>query len=72
MNSVKKGKGPDLPIFGLDMIRVATEYFSMENKLGEGGFGPVFKGKLASRQMIAVKKLSKGSGQGMLEFENEY
>ncbi|KAF9588226.1 hypothetical protein IFM89_008626 [Coptis chinensis] len=68
---VNKGKGSDLPIFALDMIRLATDDFSLANKLGEGGFGPVYKGKIASGQIIAVKRLSKGSGQGMLELENE-
>ncbi|PIA38654.1 hypothetical protein AQUCO_02700108v1 [Aquilegia coerulea] len=66
-----KVKGPDLPIYGLDTVRIATDNFSTENKLGEGGFGPVYKGKIPSGQRIAVKRLSKGSGQGMLEFENE-
>ncbi|KAJ6980052.1 G-type lectin S-receptor-like serine/threonine-protein kinase SD1-1 [Populus alba x Populus x berolinensis] len=41
------------------------------NKLGEGGFGPVFKGTLVDGQEIAVKRLSKSSGQGMDEFKNE-
>ncbi|XP_031280049.1 G-type lectin S-receptor-like serine/threonine-protein kinase At4g27290 [Pistacia vera] len=65
------GKGPDLPIFALGVVRTATDDFSFANKLGEGGFGPVYKGKLPSGQEIAVKRLSKGSGQGLQEFENE-
>ncbi|XP_058071210.1 G-type lectin S-receptor-like serine/threonine-protein kinase B120 [Magnolia sinica] len=64
-------KGPDLPLFGLDHVRVATDNFCGANKLGEGGFGPVYKGKFPNGQEIAVKRLSKGSGQGLLEFENE-
>nr|XP_018684746.1 PREDICTED: receptor-like serine/threonine-protein kinase SD1-8 isoform X3 [Musa acuminata subsp. malaccensis] len=43
----------------------------MENKLGEGGFGPVYKGKLEDEQEIAVKRLSKTSVQGLDEFMNE-
>ncbi|GMN68767.1 hypothetical protein TIFTF001_037818 [Ficus carica] len=39
--------------------------------LGEGGFGPVYKGKLSSGQEIAVKRLSKDSCQGLEEFKNE-
>ncbi|KAL4620278.1 hypothetical protein ACB092_06G141700 [Castanea dentata] len=36
--------------------------FSDENKLGQGGYGPVYKGKLPSGQEIAVKRLSRVSG----------
>ncbi|KAI4371668.1 hypothetical protein MLD38_009994 [Melastoma candidum] len=57
--------------FNLDVIRSATENFSDSNKLGQGGFGPVFQGKLSSGQEIAVKRLSEHSGQGELELKNE-
>ncbi|KAK9133693.1 hypothetical protein Scep_013221 [Stephania cephalantha] len=70
-DGINNGKSPDLPTFGLDSIQIATNGFSFANKLGQGGFGPVYKGKLSSGQEIAVKRLSKGSGQGMMEFENE-
>ncbi|KAJ0983583.1 hypothetical protein J5N97_011838 [Dioscorea zingiberensis] len=43
----------------------------MENKLGEGGFGPVYKGQLADGKEIAVKRLAKTSVQGSDEFKNE-
>ena len=33
----------DLPMFPLDLTLEATQHFSNENKLGEGGFGPVYK-----------------------------
>ncbi|TKY66632.1 G-type lectin S-receptor serine/threonine-protein kinase SD1-1 [Spatholobus suberectus] len=39
--------------------------------IGEGGFGPVYKGRLACGQEIAVKRLSRTSGQGIKEFKNE-
>ncbi|KAL2467201.1 Cysteine-rich receptor-like protein kinase 25 [Abeliophyllum distichum] len=52
-------------------IRAATDNFSDANKLGQGGFGIVYKGKLPSGQEIAVKRLSMNSGQGDLEFKNE-
>ncbi|KAL2327791.1 hypothetical protein Fmac_021218 [Flemingia macrophylla] len=61
----------DLPTFDLSVLANATENFSNKNKLGEGGFGPVYKGKLTDGQEIAVKRLSKKSRQGLREFKNE-
>ncbi|CAL9210466.1 unnamed protein product, partial [Musa hybrid cultivar] len=61
----------DLPLFDLGTVADATGSFSIENKLGEGGFGPVYKGKLEDEQEIAVKRLSKTSVQGIDEFMNE-
>ncbi|CAI8606829.1 unnamed protein product [Vicia faba] len=61
----------DLPYFDLATIVKATNNFSEDNKLGEGGFGPVYKGKLQDGQEIAVKRLSWSSGQGSKEFRNE-
>ncbi|XP_035844023.1 cysteine-rich receptor-like protein kinase 10 [Helianthus annuus] len=55
----------------LGKIEEATNSFSIKNKVGEGGFGVVYKGILAYGQQIAVKRLSKGSKQGSLEFKNE-
>ncbi|XP_022845902.1 cysteine-rich receptor-like protein kinase 29 [Olea europaea var. sylvestris] len=52
-------------------IRAATNNFSDGNKLGQGGFGVVYKGKLPNGKDIAVKRLSHDSGQGNLEFKNE-
>ncbi|TYJ12964.1 hypothetical protein E1A91_A10G018200v1 [Gossypium mustelinum] len=49
----------------------ATNKFSDANKLGEEGFGEVYKGILPDQQVIAVKRLSRGSGQGDEEFKNE-
>ncbi|KAK7272483.1 hypothetical protein RJT34_29102 [Clitoria ternatea] len=60
-----------LPILDLSTIANATSNFSVNNLLGEGGFGPVYKGALANGQEIAVKRLSKNSGQGLDEFRNE-
>ncbi|XP_022139898.1 receptor-like serine/threonine-protein kinase SD1-8 isoform X1 [Momordica charantia] len=53
------------------VIEAATDNFSASNKIGEGGFGPVYKGKLSSGQEIAVKKLAESSGQGLQEFKTE-
>nr|KYP55933.1 Putative serine/threonine-protein kinase receptor [Cajanus cajan] len=61
----------DLPTFNLSVLSNATENFSTKNKLGEGGFGPVYKGILIDGQELAVKRLSKKSGQGLEEFKNE-
>ncbi|KAL6197570.1 hypothetical protein ACLB2K_033178 [Fragaria x ananassa] len=57
--------------FDFDTIRDATYNFSDANKLGEGGFGSVYKGHLLNGEVIAVKRLSKDSGQGISEFKNE-
>ncbi|XP_062013386.1 cysteine-rich receptor-like protein kinase 44 [Rosa rugosa] len=57
--------------YDFETIRDATDDFSDENKLGQGGFGAVYKGRLANGQDIAVKRLSKNSEQGDQEFKNE-
>ncbi|CAL9001515.1 unnamed protein product [Prunus brigantina] len=57
--------------FDLATIRVSTDDFSEANKLGEGGFGSVYRGRLLNGKDIAVKRLSTNSGQGDLEFKNE-
>ncbi|XP_057750081.1 G-type lectin S-receptor-like serine/threonine-protein kinase At4g27290 isoform X2 [Arachis stenosperma] len=61
----------DLPIFDFSVLAKATDNFSSNKKLGEGGFGPVYKGTLINGQELAVKRLSKKSGQGSEEFKNE-
>ncbi|RID71613.1 hypothetical protein BRARA_C03540 [Brassica rapa] len=57
--------------FSLKQIKVATDNFDPANKIGEGGFGPVHKGKLTDGTVIAVKQLSSKSKQGNREFLNE-
>ncbi|CAL0309446.1 unnamed protein product [Lupinus luteus] len=61
----------ELPMFDFNTITMATNNFSETNKLGQGGFGSVYKGRLMEGQEIAVKRLSKTSGQGIDEFKNE-
>ncbi|KAL1807409.1 hypothetical protein ACET3Z_024399 [Daucus carota] len=61
----------ELPSVDFKRIVNATDNFSRKNKLGEGGFGPVYKGIWNDGQEIAVKRLSKHSGQGQDEFINE-
>nr|XP_023901364.1 G-type lectin S-receptor-like serine/threonine-protein kinase At4g03230 [Quercus suber] len=63
--------GIDVPFFDLKSILAATDYFSDAKKLGQGGFGPVYKGSFSGGQEIAIKRLSSGSGQGLEEFKNE-
>ncbi|KAL4565168.1 hypothetical protein LXL04_029253 [Taraxacum kok-saghyz] len=65
------GKGNDLLLFSFASIMAATNDFSIDNKLGQGGFGPVYKGKLSDGREIAIKRLSRSSGQGLVEFKNE-
>ncbi|EXC11581.1 Receptor-like serine/threonine-protein kinase SD1-8 [Morus notabilis] len=61
----------DLPLFDYRTMAMATNNFSDENKLGQGGFGSVYKGMLVEGQEIAVKRLAKNSAQGIEEFKNE-
>ncbi|PON69847.1 Phosphorylase kinase, gamma catalytic subunit [Parasponia andersonii] len=57
--------------FTLKQIKSATGNFDPANKIGEGGFGPVYKGLLSNGGIIAVKQLSSKSKQGNREFINE-
>nr|GMC81485.1 cysteine-rich receptor-like protein kinase 10 [Ipomoea batatas] len=57
--------------YDLITLQNATNNFSEGNKLGEGGFGPVYKGQLQNGLEVAVKRLSENSRQGNLEFKNE-
>ncbi|KAB2043646.1 hypothetical protein ES319_D01G031600v1 [Gossypium barbadense] len=60
-----------LPLFNFEELATATNNFHPQKKLGQGGFGPVYKGTLDDGKEIAVKRLSKASGQGLEEFMNE-
>ncbi|CAA0307215.1 unnamed protein product [Arabidopsis thaliana] len=64
-------KPQDVNFFDMQTILTITNNFSMENKLGQGGFGPVYKGNLQDGKEIAIKRLSSTSGQGLEEFMNE-
>ncbi|KAI8557715.1 hypothetical protein RHMOL_Rhmol04G0031200 [Rhododendron molle] len=70
-NHTGKKKEVDLPLFSFASVSAATDNFCDANKLGEGGFGPVYKGKLQKGYEVAVKRLSKMSGQGLEELQNE-
>ncbi|KAI8531524.1 hypothetical protein RHMOL_Rhmol11G0143000 [Rhododendron molle] len=61
----------ELPIFDMVTLAEATNNFSDTNKIGQGGFGSVYKGHLSTGKDIAVKRLSRDSKQGLKEFKNE-
>ncbi|XP_030520422.1 probable LRR receptor-like serine/threonine-protein kinase At1g07650 isoform X2 [Rhodamnia argentea] len=69
----KELKGLDLQtgLFTLRQIKAATKNFDVGNKIGEGGFGTVYKGQLSDGTVIAVKQLSSKSKQGNREFVTE-
>ncbi|XP_031113735.1 putative receptor-like protein kinase At4g00960 isoform X3 [Ipomoea triloba] len=64
-------EGIYVQLFSFESILAATVNFSDSNKLGKGGFGPVYKGKFQGGQEIAVKRMGSHSNQGMEEFKNE-
>ncbi|KAK9706026.1 hypothetical protein RND81_07G099900 [Saponaria officinalis] len=57
--------------FSYDELAMATDNFSEDNILGQGGFGYVHKGVLPNGKEVAVKSLKAGSGQGEREFQAE-
>ncbi|XP_059432497.1 cysteine-rich receptor-like protein kinase 25 [Corylus avellana] len=61
----------ELSFMDLSTIVAATDNFSDSNKLGQGGFGTVYKGVLADGKEVAVKRLSRRSWQGLEELKNE-
>ncbi|XP_019419842.1 PREDICTED: G-type lectin S-receptor-like serine/threonine-protein kinase At1g11330 isoform X2 [Lupinus angustifolius] len=71
INSLSNVKLQEVSQYKFDKLAMATNNFHLTNKLGEGGFGPVYKGTLEDGQEIAVKRLSRASGQGLEEFMNE-
>ncbi|GFQ07268.1 g-type lectin s-receptor-like serine/threonine-protein kinase at1g11330 [Phtheirospermum japonicum] len=61
----------ELPLFTFKTLAGATNQFHEDNMLGKGGFGHVYRGRLANGKQVAVKRLSINSGQGGEEFRNE-
>nr|GMD93008.1 cysteine-rich receptor-like protein kinase 25 [Ipomoea batatas] len=57
--------------YDFSIIEAITNCFSLDNKIGEGGYGAVYKGRLPNGEEVAVKRLSSGSTQGDGEFKNE-
>ncbi|GKE13119.1 cold-responsive protein kinase 1-like protein [Tanacetum coccineum] len=76
-----RGRNHDVSIELLDVenmrlytykdLQIATQYFSPESKIGEGGFGSVYKGTLKDGLVVAIKVLSDESRQGVREFLTE-
>ncbi|CAL4979789.1 unnamed protein product [Urochloa decumbens] len=65
------GRSSEFTVYDVLQVLEATNNFSEENKLGQGGFGPVYKGRFHDGLEIAVKRLASHSGQGFREFKNE-
>ncbi|XP_050288374.1 G-type lectin S-receptor-like serine/threonine-protein kinase At1g11330 isoform X2 [Quercus robur] len=70
-DNLNQVKVQELPVFNFVKLASATNNFHESNMLGQGGFGPVYRGKFSDAQEIAIKRLSKTSGQGLEEFMNE-
>ncbi|KAF8704491.1 hypothetical protein HU200_031389 [Digitaria exilis] len=66
-----EGNTPEFTFYEYSQVLEATNNFSVENKLGQGGFGPVYKGQFPDGLDIAVKRLASHSGQGLTQFKNE-
>ncbi|KAL8089572.1 hypothetical protein AgCh_039155 [Apium graveolens] len=61
----------NIKLYPYKELQIATSYFNAANKLGEGGFGSVYKGKLKDGTLVAIKVLSAESRQGVREFLTE-
>nr|GEW28865.1 receptor-like serine/threonine-protein kinase SD1-8 [Tanacetum cinerariifolium] len=61
----------ELPLFDFPTLVMVTKNFSNANKLGQGGFGSVYKGTFMEGEVVAIKRLSRTSGQGIEELKNE-
>ncbi|EEE70177.1 hypothetical protein OsJ_30254 [Oryza sativa Japonica Group] len=60
----------EFPFVTFEDIALATNNFSEAYKIGQGGFGKVYKGMLGGQE-VAIKRLSRNSQQGTKEFRNE-
>ncbi|XP_047065584.1 cysteine-rich receptor-like protein kinase 6 [Lolium rigidum] len=61
----------DTMMIDISTLQAATCDFAESNKLGEGGFGVVYKGTLHDGEEIAVKRMWKSSTQALEELKNE-
>ncbi|WJX36142.1 putative serine/threonine-protein kinase pbl21 [Trifolium repens] len=70
--NVRSGKSSTAAAsFGFRELALATRGFNEANLIGEGGFGKVFKGRLSTNELVAVKQLSHDGRQGFQEFVTE-
>ncbi|XP_021726619.1 putative serine/threonine-protein kinase [Chenopodium quinoa] len=60
-----------IPVFSYKELKTATSGFKASNKVGEGSFGSVYKGRLQDGSIVAVKVLELESLQGEKEFISE-
>lgn len=56
--------------YPIDDIEEATEFFTESRKIGEGGYGPVYKGYLDHTE-VAIKVLRPDAAQGRSQFQQE-
>ncbi|KAL2496468.1 Protein kinase superfamily protein [Forsythia ovata] len=70
-NSERNKDEEHVKLFSYKELQLATENFNPRNKIGEGGFGSVYKGRLKDGSLAAVKVLSTESKQGVREFLTE-
>ncbi|CAL5408667.1 unnamed protein product [Camellia sinensis] len=70
-DNLNQVKLEELPLFKFEKLAIATDEFNWTNKLGQGGFGLVYKGKFPDGREIAVKRLSRSSEQVLEELMNE-
>ncbi|VAH29378.1 unnamed protein product [Triticum turgidum subsp. durum] len=63
--------GSEFSLYDFSQIADATDNFSPRKILGQGAFGPVYKGIFPDGQEVAIKKLAARSRQGLVEFKNE-
>ncbi|XP_062014605.1 probable LRR receptor-like serine/threonine-protein kinase At1g56140 [Rosa rugosa] len=66
-----QGLDPRPNTFSYSELKAATGDFNLSNKLGEGGYGAVYKGILSEARLVAVKQLSVASHQGKSQFAAE-
>lgn len=56
--------------YTIEDIEAATDYFSISRKIGEGGYGPVYKAQL-DHTSVAIKVLGPDISQGPRQFKQE-
>ncbi|XP_031124013.1 G-type lectin S-receptor-like serine/threonine-protein kinase At1g67520 [Ipomoea triloba] len=71
IHELNNGENVSIKVFTYEWIVATTNNFSLNCKLGQGGFGTVYKGVTPEGQEVAIKQLSERSKQGIVEFKNE-